>query len=88
MSDRDNNTEKEQKENPLYKSKIVEGFSEETKLSTTTYIQVHEECKQVSTTKSPTKFTYTESLKEIGGFKGQEPTIHGDWQHKGRTSDF
>jgi hypothetical protein len=26
--------------------------------------------------------------KEIGGVKGQEPTIHGDWQHKGKVSDF
>ena len=26
--------------------------------------------------------------KEIGGFKGQEPTTHGDWQHKGRVTDF
>jgi len=25
---------------------------------------------------------------EIGGYKGQEPTTHGDWQHKGRVSDF
>ena len=25
-----------------------------------------------------------EKPKEIGGFKGQEPTTHGDWQHKGR----
>lgn len=46
MSDKDNNTEKEQKENPI------------------------------------------EKIKEIGGFKGQEPTIHGDWQHKGKVSDF
>lgn len=29
-------------------------------------------------------------LGEEFGFKyqGQEPTIHGDWQHKGRVSDF
>lgn len=25
---------------------------------------------------------------EIGGYVGQEPTTHGDWQHKGRVSDF
>jgi hypothetical protein len=50
----------------------------------------------VSTTKLPTRLTYAGSLledkkekpKEIGGFKGQEPTIHGDWQHKGRVTDF
>lgn len=26
--------------------------------------------------------------KEIGGYKGQEPTEFGDWQHKGRVTDF
>ncbi len=26
--------------------------------------------------------------KEIGGVKWGEPTKYGDWQHKGRTSDF
>ncbi len=26
--------------------------------------------------------------KEIGGYKGPEPTEFGDWQHKGRVSDF
>ncbi len=26
--------------------------------------------------------------EEIGGYEGPEPTIHGDWQHKGRVSDF
>lgn len=26
--------------------------------------------------------------KEIGGYKGKEPTEYGDWQHKGRVSDF
>lgn len=25
---------------------------------------------------------------EIGGAKGPEPTRYGDWQHKGRVSDF
>ncbi|TAH36042.1 MAG: DUF1674 domain-containing protein [Alphaproteobacteria bacterium] len=25
---------------------------------------------------------------EVGGYKGQNPTEHGDWQHKGRTTDF
>ncbi len=29
-----------------------------------------------------------ENPKEIGGFKGQEPTTHGDWQHKGKVTDF
>jgi len=26
--------------------------------------------------------------KEIGGARGPEPTRYGDWQHKGRVSDF
>ncbi len=29
-----------------------------------------------------------ENPKEIGGVKGQEPTTHGDWQHKGKVTDF
>jgi len=26
--------------------------------------------------------------KEIGGPTGPEPTRYGDWEHKGRCSDF
>ncbi|WCR56717.1 MAG: hypothetical protein PG979_000774 [Rickettsia asembonensis] len=26
--------------------------------------------------------------KEIGGVKGLEPTRYGDWQHKGKVTDF
>ncbi len=26
--------------------------------------------------------------KEIGGVDGPEPTRYGDWQHKGRVTDF
>lgn len=26
--------------------------------------------------------------REIGGAPGPEPTRYGDWQHKGRVSDF
>ena len=26
--------------------------------------------------------------EEIGGYKGHEPTKYGDWQHKGKVSDF
>ena len=26
--------------------------------------------------------------KEIGGVAGPEPTRYGDWQHKGRVTDF
>jgi multicomponent Na+:H+ antiporter subunit D len=46
----------------LYKSKIVEEFLEETKPSTAAYINACEERRRVSTTKSPTRFTYARSL--------------------------
>jgi hypothetical protein len=26
--------------------------------------------------------------KEIGGVSGPEPTRYGDWEHKGRCTDF
>lgn len=26
--------------------------------------------------------------REIGGAKGPEPTRYGDWEHKGRCTDF
>lgn len=29
-----------------------------------------------------------ENSKEIGGVKGLEPTRYGDWQHKGKVTDF
>ena len=29
-----------------------------------------------------------ELAKEIGGAAGPEPTRYGDWQHKGRVTDF
>jgi hypothetical protein len=46
----------------LHKSKIVEGFLGKTKPSTTMYSNVHEERRQVLTTKSPTRLTYAGSL--------------------------
>ncbi|HJD57306.1 DNA polymerase III subunit alpha [Candidatus Tisiphia endosymbiont of Ptychoptera albimana] len=46
----------------LHKSKIVEGFLEETKPSTTAYIDVREERRRVSTTKSPTRLAYAGGL--------------------------
>ncbi len=27
-------------------------------------------------------------VEEVGGAKGPDPTRYGDWQHKGRVSDF
>jgi hypothetical protein len=29
-----------------------------------------------------------EPPKEVGGAPGPEPTRYGDWQHKGRVTDF
>lgn len=26
--------------------------------------------------------------EEFNGYKGLEPTTYGDWQHKGKTTDF
>ncbi len=46
----------------LHKSKIVEGFLGETKPSTAAYIDVREERRRVSTTKSPTRLIYAVSL--------------------------
>ncbi len=46
----------------LHKSKIVERFLGETKPSTAAYIDVREERRQVSTTKSPTRLIYAGSL--------------------------
>ncbi|MBO6559567.1 MAG: DUF1674 domain-containing protein [Nisaea sp.] len=28
------------------------------------------------------------NAEEIGGYDGPEPTRFGDWEHKGRTTDF
>jgi len=46
----------------LHKSKIVEGFLGEAKLSTAVYSNVREERKVASTTKSPTRFIYVGCL--------------------------
>lgn len=37
---------------------------------------------------TPKAQAVTQPKGEIGGTKGQEPTIFGDWQHAGRCSDF
>ena len=34
------------------------------------------------------KKTSKKATKEIGGPKGPEPTRYGDWEVKGRVSDF
>lgn len=30
----------------------------------------------------------TPDQEEIGGYDGPEPTRYGDWEHKGRVTDF
>lgn len=45
----------------------------------------------VKTPKDESKEKVAESkinLKEIDGPKGKEPTRYGDWERKGRVSDF
>ena len=43
----------------------------------------------VETEKKPaTAMTPKPMPKEIGGVKGPEPTRYGDWEHKGRCTDF
>jgi hypothetical protein len=38
---------------------------------------------------APTKDMPPQDMpKEIGGAPGPEPTRYGDWQHKGRVTDF
>jgi hypothetical protein len=41
----------------------------------------------LETEKKPPQPTADKS-EEIGGVKGPEPTRYGDWEHKGRVSDF
>jgi hypothetical protein len=38
--------------------------------------------------KSTSKKQKDKVIKEIGGPKGPEPTRYGDWEVKGRVSDF
>ncbi len=37
---------------------------------------------------TPVSASLPQGNKEVGGYKGPEPTKFGDWQHKGRVSDF
>jgi hypothetical protein len=37
---------------------------------------------------TPTRVVQKPMAKEIGGTKGPEPTRYGDWEHKGRCTDF
>jgi hypothetical protein len=38
--------------------------------------------------KEPKPMVRPELPKEIGGVKGPEPTRYGDWENKGRCTDF
>ena len=45
--------------------------------------------KKISINSKPTsKKQKDKVIKEIGGPKGPEPTRYGDWEVKGRVSDF
>ena len=46
----------------------------------------NEEKKKIN--KSRKKIKKNTHIKEIGGPKGPEPTRYGDWEVKGRVSDF
>lgn len=39
-------------------------------------------------TKTPKTPAANTPPREFGGAKGPDPTRYGDWQHKGRCSDF
>lgn len=41
-----------------------------------------------TTTDAPVKPATPALPKEIGGTQGPEPTRYGDWEHKGRCTDF
>ncbi|MBK1673801.1 hypothetical protein CKO35_10890 [Ectothiorhodospira shaposhnikovii] len=38
-------------------------------------------------TDTPSSVT-PESTREIGGYQGPEPTRYGDWEQRGRCTDF
>lgn len=38
--------------------------------------------------KAPLSQEVQEKVQEVGGPQGPEPTRYGDWQFKGRVSDF
>ena len=37
---------------------------------------------------APAQLAPAQLAKEIGGAPGPDPTRYGDWQHKGRVTDF
>jgi len=53
------------------------------------YLDRMTEPQEPATTPAPApKPAPTVLPKEIGGTKGPEPTRYGDWEHKGRCTDF
>ena len=44
--------------------------------------------KKNKTNKTPKKRKKEKKIIEVGGPKGPEPTRYGDWEVKGRVSDF
>jgi hypothetical protein len=57
--------------------------------STTQLSEVEADAEPAPAVPLPIASTVVVSLpKEIGGSKGPEPTRYGDWEHKGRCTDF
>ncbi|ACR47826.1 hypothetical protein RPR_06695 [Rickettsia peacockii str. Rustic] len=85
----------------LSKPAYREECTGDTERSTTAYMDIREDVMSTgSTSKLPLEAKFVkisnnisekENLpkeKEIGGVKGLEPTRYGDWQHKGKVTDF
>ena len=51
-------------------------------------VNTHRISKDRGPKKTETKKPENEIFKEIGGPKGLEPTRYGDWEQKGRCTDF
>ncbi len=47
-----------------------------------------EQTEQTAQPEAPKPASPKPMPKEIGGAKGPEPTRYGDWEHKGRCTDF
>ncbi|WP_016769967.1 DUF1674 domain-containing protein [Rickettsia sibirica] len=77
----------------LSKPAYREECTGDTERSATAYMDIREDVSTGSTSKLPLEAKFVKisnniSEKEIGGVKGLEPTRYGDWQHKGKVTDF
>jgi len=77
-------------------SPIIRGGSDNFQLSSTAQKRVADASKVVQTrpttnigdTSSVVHRGRNEQTGEVGGYRGAEPTRNGDWEHKGRCTDF